>query len=372
MIRFPVVAAAAGLAVVAALGAGLAANQDARPDPAASTRPHVLFDELPAYGDFAARVAAISARRFLVVYQSSDPNAASTGLIDTMSVLRSIRAEGDPNNLPAWAMLDFEDPFHELLQKGPGSPECIRTVGEMVRTIEAVRKAFPATKWCYYGAPFLPYWLDGGKDWHTAPDATKRRELDRAIAIYSPIVAASDWISPTIYGKYEPALFPEAERASVRAQGRAWRTAQVGLSRLMSPDKPVIPSVCPWWTPGGKADFCRLMDPTEFMEDLVKPALDEGAAGVALWGALGYQINRMTAPDQSRFVDEKDFGVREWRAAVTKDYFNGRQPASWSDPSIAPLLRSAMSGSMVTAMERIRALPSPAASRSAAPSSGKP
>lgn len=321
-----------------------------------SRRPIVLFDEIPAYGEVASRVAAIEARRFLVVYQSADPKAATTGLIDTAAVIRSIRKEGDANNLPAWGMLDFEDPFHELLQKGPESPECSRTVTEMVRTIEAVRKAFPRTKWCYYGAPFLPYWLEGGKDWLSAPDPVKRRELDRAIAIYSPITAASDWVSPTIYGKYEPRLYPEGERSAIRAQGRAWRTAQVGVARVIAGDKPVIPLVCPWWTPGGKAEYCRLMDPVEFIEDQVAPAIAEGASGAGVWGALSYQINRMTAADPSRFVEEKDFGLREWRAAVVKDYLGGREPTDWAAPAMAPFLRSSMSRSMVKAMEDIYAL----------------
>jgi len=348
--------AVASLACVATISSLIVTPGQSAPPIVQSPRPIVLFDEIPAYGDLASRVAAIEARRFLVVYQSADPKAASTGLIDTAAVIKSIRNENDPNNLPAWGMLDFEDPFHDLLQKGPETPECRRTVAEMVRTIEAVRKAFPGTKWCFYGAPWLPYWLEGGKDWISASDSIKRRELDRAMAIYAPISAASDWVSPTIYGKYEPRLYPEAERSTVRAQGRAWRTAQVGLARVMARGTPVIPLVCPWWTPGGKAEYCRLMDPIEFIEDQVAPAIAEGASGAGVWAALGYQINRMTAADASRFVDEKDFGLREWRAAVVKDYLGGREPANWSAPGMAAFLRARMSSSMVKAMEDISAL----------------
>ncbi len=347
---------AAILGCIVAIGSMTVPSQQPTTPRGSASRPIVLFDEIPAYGDVASRVAAIEARRFLVVYQSADPKAASTGLIDTAAVIRAIRKEGDPNNLPAWGMLDFEDPFHDLLQKGPATPECNRTVAEMVRTIEAVRKAFPRTKWCFYGAPWLPYWLEGGKDWTTAPDSVKRRELDRAIAIYAPIIAASDWVSPTIYGKYDPKLYPEAERATIRSQGRAWRSAQVGVARVMARAQPVIPLVCPWWTPGGKAEYCRLMDPIEFIEDQVAPAIAEGASGAGVWAALGYQINRMTAADASRFVDEKDFGLREWRAAVVKDYLGGREPADWSAPGMAAFLRASMSSSMVKAMEDISAL----------------
>ena len=347
---------AAILGCIVAIGSMTVPSQQPTTPRGSASRPIVLFDEIPAYGDVASRVAAIEARRFLVVYQSADPKAASTGLIDTAAVIRAIRKEGDPNNLPAWGMLDFEDPFHDLLQKGPLTPECNRTVAEMVRTIEAVRKAFPRTKWCFYGAPWLPYWLEGGKDWTTASDPVKRRELDRAVAIYSPIIAVSDWVSPTIYGKYDPRLYPEAERATIRTQGRAWRSAQVGIARVMSRSQPVIPLVCPWWTPGGKAEYCRLMDPIEFIEDQVAPAIAEGASGAGVWAALGYQINRMTATDASAFVDEKDFGLREWRAAVVKDYLGGREPADWSAPGMAAFLRASMSSSMIKAMEDIHAL----------------
>jgi hypothetical protein len=314
----------------------------------------VLFDDLPGYRDFADRVTATEARRFLVIGQASDPNAAKSGLIDTDAVIRAICRESANGNLPSWGMLDFEDPFHELLQQGPSNPKCVKTVSELVRTIEAVRRAFPGTKWTYYGMPWLPYWLDGGKDWTTASKSDANRHLERCIAIYRPIADACDWISPTIYGKYDPSLFPEPDRERIRQQGRAWRTAQVGVALMLSKGRPVIPIACPWWTPGGKADFCRLMNPKEFMEDQAGPALEVGAQGIAVWGALTYQIERMTAADQSPYVDERGFGVREWRAAVVKDYLGGREPRDWSDPAIGTSLRRSMSESMVGSMENVK------------------
>jgi hypothetical protein len=80
-----------------------------------------------------------------------------------------------------------------------------------------------------------------------------------------------------------------------------------------------------------------------------------GASGVALWGSLGYTIRRITDADQSRYSKEKDFGTTEWRAAVTSDYFGGVEPTDWSEPDVRTRVTSALSGTMVRALDDIRA-----------------
>lgn len=331
---------------------GVAPSQDAAPQ--ATTRPPLtlMFDALPDM-DALTRVATLGASRYAIIYQSVDPNAGKTGVIDADALIRGI-ANQTNGQLPDYAMLDFEDPFMDALQKGPDSEACQRTVKTMVNAIRAVKQAFPSTKWTFYGTPWLPYWLDNGTDWVGAAASVKREALERAIAIYGPIVAEEDWVSPTIYPKYDPVLLPTMSASVVVEQGRAWRAAEVGLAKLLGRGKPVIPNVCTWWTPGGRADFCTVVKSRQFMEDQILPAVSAGATGFALWGAVPYTIDRVTDPDQAKFSKEKNFGTPEWRAAIVKDYFGGSQPADWTDPAIRQRLTREMSRTMTDAITNIR------------------
>lgn len=342
------------------LGAALfillsAANQAA---PVAASTPArkplvLLYDEMP---DSRRLEQVLESRSFpyRIIYQSADPDAGKTGRINIVALLAAIRKDAE-QGLPDWGMLDFEDPFHKQLQEGPDSDACRRTVQNMVEAMQAVRAAFPGTKWTYYGMPWLPYWLDKGEDWATGSTESRRKTLEFATRIYQPIIEAMDWVSPTIYPKYEPSMMPGMLPQLVREQGRAWRAAQVGLARLLGKDRPVIPNVCPWWTPGGKARFCTVVASNEFIEDQVEPAVRMGASGLALWGSLGYTIRRITDRDQSKYSKEKDFGTAEWREAVTSDYLGGATPADWSTADVRARVASALSGTMVRAIEDIRA-----------------
>lgn len=332
----------------------VAASQATPPGAAAPVRKPLilLYDEMPDTTQL-ERVLALRAFPYRIVYQSADPDAGKTGRINIVALLNAIRKDAE-QGLPDWGMLDFEDPFHKQLQEGADSDACRRTVRNMVEAIQAVRATFPGTKWTYYGMPWLPYWLDKGEDWAAGSAESKRKSLEAATRIYQPIIEAMDWVSPTIYPKYEPSSMPGMLPQVVREQGRAWRAAQVGLARLLGKERPVIPNVCPWWTPGGKARFCTVVAPNEFIEDQVEPAVRMGASGVALWGSLGYTIRRITDADQSKYSKEKDFGTSEWRAAVTSDYFAGVTPTDWSASDVRARVTSALSGTMVRALEDIR------------------
>lgn len=333
----------------------VAASQDhpSASKPANSQPLVLLFDELP---DASGLEGAIELQSvpYLIVYQSADPDAARTGRINISRLLESIQKDS-AEGLPLWGMLDFEDPFHDALEKGPDSEECQRTVQNMVAALQAVRATYPGTKWTFYGMPSLPYWLDGGADWANGSEEVKRKSLKRAADIYRPLVESMDWVSPTIYPKYDPVMLPSMPEQLVREQGRAWRAAQVGLARLLAKDRPVIPNVCPWWTPGGRARFCTVVKPAEFIEDQVMPAVKMGASGFALWGALGYNIRRITDLDQTKYSPEKNFGTTEWRAAVTKDYLGGVAPADWSASQVRARVTEGLCGTLVRALSDIRA-----------------
>lgn len=337
----------------------LGATQDQGPSvtaPSPSTGPKaltLLYDEL---ADPAALEAVVQLRseRFLIIYQSVDPNAAKSGLIDVEALIGAIRSK-EKDGLPNWGMLDFESPFYDVLAKGPDDPDFARTVRTMIEAIRAVKAAFPATKWCFYGLPQMPYWI-GPKpqDWLSAPADVKRAQVQKAIKTFGAIAAEMDWMSPSIYGVYAPESVKSQEPSLTREQGRTWRRAVVGLSKMMARGKPVLPIICPWWCPGGSAPYCRVIPRREFLEDIVAPAIDFGASGFALWSAMNYQIARVTAADPSRFGDETNFGTREWRAAMTLDYLGGKTPERWDDPSIRAALVSGMSSTVMNTMRDIR------------------
>ncbi len=338
--------------------AGLHASpemQDAVATPPAKAPPfQLLFDDI-ADPEVILSAARLGGERVLIVYQAVDPGAQARGVIDPAVLIDGIRREAK-GGLPAWGMLDFEVPFYEILAEGPDAPRFAETIATMVRAIRAVKAAFPDTRWCYYGMPQLPYWIGPkhDQDWVTGPEAMKRAQLERAAAICAPIVTEMDWVSPSIYAIYEPSMVKHSPESATRAQGRAWRFASTGLARLLASGKPVIPMVCPWWTPGGTAPYCRVIPRREFIEDIAAPAIEAGASGLALWTCMTYQINRVTAADPSKFGDETNFGTKEWRQAVVLDYLDGKTPADWTDPSVRARITQGMCDATIKLLQDIR------------------
>ncbi len=290
-----------------------------------------------------------------------DPSSYQTGVIDLDDVLNRIqyRTRG---NLPKWMMLDFEDPFFKNLAAPRDSPEYKRTVYSMVTAIRAMKQRWPESKWTYYGLPNLPYWLDG-KTWGNASREAMKTALDEAAAAAAPIIAECDWVSVSIYSPYDPAMvIPgdshslEGTPESVRADGRQWRKARVGLAKLLANGKPVIPNVCPYWTPGGIAPTAREIPARQFIEDQVAPALAEGANGLAVWTGIGYQIQMVTAvAEKQESVGEQGFGVTEWRKALASDYLGGATNIDWADPAIRARLEAGTSQFLCRSLNNIRA-----------------
>ena len=324
-----------------------------RATPAAPARVPLtlLYDILPSR-NAVDRVTAIGARTFYLVYQGCDPQCATTGIINPEAVVNAIEAE-TKGRAPLFGMLDFEDPFSDNLQKGPDSPEGARAIETMIRTIRAVKARFPDTKWTYYGVPWLPYWLDKN-GWFTATADAKRAALERATATYAALVRELDWVSPTVYPKYDPVVFPEDQRNTIVHEGRAWRTAQVGLAALMANGKPVIPTLSPYWTPGGRARFCRVISRSEFLDDQVAPCVEAGATGIALWTAIDHFIGISTDCTGRPFTNEKNFGPAEWRAAFVADYLDNQVPADWCDPELKQLLLRRASDTIASALQNTR------------------
>lgn len=337
-------------------GSALATQADsaagrADAQPAVTPDPIILFDVVPS-ANARERARIMGAQKFYVCYQSADPNAGKTGQIDSGKVVEAIRREtqGVP---PDWGMLDFEDPFIENLKKGPPSPEWKRTVMTMVALVQAVKTEFPQTKWTYYGVPNLDLWMDGSS-WDRLSDEDKRKRLVEAVASFDPITSQLDWVSPTVYGKYDPAMqTPVNVESTLRAE-RAWRVAQVGAARLCAGSKPVLPTIDPFWTPGGKAPYARLIPRRFFIEQQVVLTLEAGASGVALWTAMEYFLDVAIQGKTPSGVVEPNFGPDEWRSALTKDFLEGQAPRAWSDPQVRQALSTATSDAIVRSMMDIR------------------
>jgi hypothetical protein len=346
MLRISTFALCFGTLLGTLLGADTARMADKKPRRLAT----ILFDDLPDPASL-DEAKALGASAYIVIYQASDPNAIKTGEIDVPRVLEYIRGLASKAPLPAWGMLDFEDPFHEHVQKPGASEEHRRAVNSMIHLVQSVRRDFPGTKWTYYGVPFLPYWPKS-ESWVTANATVKRDAINAAIASYSELVSELDWISPTIYAKYDPREFPGQPPEQVRAAGRAWRAAEVGLAKLMANGKPVIPTVCPWWSIGGKAPVNRFIDRRQVLVDQVIPAIEMGADGVAFWNALGYVVD-MTTASQDRENRYPKSELVSWRAAIQADYFVDNPVSDWSAPGVRSAVAAKLSATMVRGMQDV-------------------
>ena len=313
----------------------------------------LLYDTIPG-SNAIERAKVIGAKPFYVLYESCDPQAAKSGMIDIDNCLKAIESE-TAGNPPEWGMLDFENPFHSDLQKGPASPECQRAIQTMVALIRAVKLKYPNTKWTYYGVPYLPYWIMENKQtWSSATAEVKRDELNRSIGIYAPLVQELNWISPSVYAYYEMRLFPKEQWDFMLKGDSAWRQAQVGLAALLGKSKPVIPTACPYWGPSGLADYCRVIPTAEFLSGQIAPSVTAGAAGIAIWTGIGYYIKVSTAGPDQVFPNEKNYGQIEWRAAFTKDYLGNQTPTDWTRPEIKRQLESATSDTIAGSLRSIR------------------
>lgn len=295
-----------------------------------STRPPLilLYDSLPDPNAI-ARVRSIKASPYLIIYQGCDPQSFKSGMIDSAAVINEINKQtgGTP---PEWGMLDFEEPFNSDLQKGIESPECKRALQTMIAALQAVKIRFPNTKWTYYGVPFTPYW-DDGKNWINSTSEAKRKMLDRIAEIYSSLVKEENWVSVSIYSVYEPELYKPDERNGIREQGRAWRMVQVGLAKLLSDGKPVIPTICPYWQPNGLANDWTIVSNDQFIQDVVQPAVKAGASGIAIWTGADSLIAQLT---QDSIPITAATSRQKFRDAFALNYFSNQMPPLWGEPNV--------------------------------------
>jgi hypothetical protein len=290
---------------------------------------------------------------------NQDPESYKTGIIDTAQILRQIesRTDGSP---PSWIMLDFEEPFFKDLSALDGSTERTRAVSSMLSTLREVKQRWPEVKFGFYGLPKLPFWV-GGKGWAELDSDEKRTALEKAQRDAAPLLAEVDWVSPSVYAYYDPAMVRPGSPSSIRGTPQlaeqndlAWRSAQVGLAVLMAKGKPVLPTVCPFWAPGGIAPWCHWIDRRAFIERQIQPVIKMRARGVMVWTGMSYRIRKVTDSTLAEGASERNFGVPEWRAAFEKDFLGDSIPIEWNAPELRKRLERDTTRAIVQTLLDIR------------------
>jgi hypothetical protein len=315
-----------------------------------SARRVILFDTLADPGRVGEDAIGLGARPLLVVYEryeGADPAAERTGNIDVESLVRHIarKTGGVP---PEWGLLDFEDPFMEWMELGPGDPKWAIATGQMRDAIRAVKRAFPGTKWSFYQVPYVRYWI-AGKSWADASLEQRQTAASRFLDQSAPIIAECDWICPSIYSFYDPATRHPSDAERVRKASRAWSLEQVRIACGVANGRPVVPIISPIWQPNGDAPIGAPVPIQLLKEDVIEPAIRGGAAGFVIWTAFDYFIGCAVSGKEP---DPRGFD----RAAVAKYYFNGRSPEDWSDPIVVSTVRMKAGDVVLSAIKAIRDL----------------
>jgi hypothetical protein len=300
----------------------------------------LLFDTLADPAKFGEQALGAGARPLLVVYEvypGADPHAREQGSIDIPSLLRHIErvSGGSP---PEWGLLDFEDPFMEWAESGPGGERWTKAIGQMVDAIKAVKRAFPKTKWGFYQVPYVRYWIEG-KSWADASREVQDRAALKYLSQWQPVIDQSDWLCPSLYCLYDPAASSSADGAKVRDAGRAWSRAQVEISFRAAGTRPVIPIISPIWQVNGNASVGAPVPIDQLRGDVIEPALRAGAGGFVIWTSFDHYINCAVS---GKPASPPQFD----RSSFVKHYLDGVEPRDWSDPTVSATLR-ARSGRVV-------------------------
>lgn len=307
-----------------------------KPDVAPQKSLVLIYDQIPTRSG-QRQMLEVGATQYLIVYQGTDPQAKG-GRINSDLVIQDIERRA-VKSLPRFGILDFEDPYAEILQKGASDPRWQDTISNMVAVIRLVRTRFPNTLWTYYGVPFVPFWING-TDWESATPENRKAELEKLYQANAMLVSELDWVNCSIYPVYDPTLFNPAKPELVRAQGRAWRRTSVSLSRILANGKPVIPMVSPYWQPNGVARAGFPVPKDQFIEDQVAVAVDGGAVGIAVWTGIDTFIDLAIRGEPQDSTPSSEFSAKGWREVFTTEFLSGVEPSVWSDPSVRAVVEA--------------------------------
>lgn len=294
--------------------------------------------------------------KYLAVYQNDvDPATATTGVIDPAKVVAEVarlRALGWNSE---WGMLDFEDPFDAVFLAGPSHPLYDTCMESLIATIRAVRQAYPDMKWTYYAFPRVWNFVFG-LDWGQVTDPEQRAagfefHTDR----YGALLDEMDWFMPSLYDHWERARGQPSNTVSppIVAEREHRRAAVEAIQHYFvsrnKPVPPIVPVVSPWFQPGGNATVIGAIPLDEFMEEQVEPAMEAGASGIAIWGAMAYYLTLATSPTLPPGYAGLTAACRHLFA---QQYLGGVNPntVNWFDPAIYNLIGNSMNGHLADSM----------------------
>lgn len=297
----------------------------------------ILYDWAPSSDPMiSGMLEKARAQPYILVYQNVDLPSIQSGVIDSSKIIADVRQRFG-NNPTGWGMLDFEDPFDAVLQAGPSHPKYATCVKSMLQALRDTKRAFPNVKWTYYGIPGLAYW-PGGTLWSKANPEKRQAEIERQIEGYGPVLAELDWYSPCLYDVYRLDTMNEDAKAEHLVNEREYRIARVNvirefLRRKGLPARPILPSVSPFFAPGGNTIENGVIPRDEVIRDQILPAIAAKCDGIAIWTCGNWYVQQATRPTEPSNSTQKR--VREcYRAG----FLAGTEPTSWNNDTLRAML----------------------------------
>ncbi len=237
----------------------------------------------------------------LFIDQNIDPGAAS----GTINVDRLVEeaARQDRESPFEWGMIDYEAPYDAMIgDRHSTESNRSRASAQLIAALDALRTAFPATKWTVYGIPGLAQYPDG-KLWVTASQDAREEEINRQIRSYGEVMAHCDWFSPCLYDTQRNATQRPQDVAINADNEDAYRRARITVCKRFNffsgTRKPIVPCVCPVFCNGGNVagGELRLVPSDEFMSDQIRSC--SGADGACVWLAPNWIVRAACSPDGS-------------------------------------------------------------------------
>lgn len=298
-----------------------------------------------------------------ILGQGSDPQSSETGWINIQEMILKLQRR-NPDGIHGWLELDFETPFVPILREGASNPRFheIRTL--MTSFVVQVKNAFPEAKVTVYNVPALSWsnpQPDGSNVMWPAITSEQRAAALARLEDLRPLLDEMDWFLPRFYDIRPTDELTEEERSRVLPAEIDYRIAHVEWLRTYvdgshRPGRKIIPAVRTRWVRGATSfeQFNGMSMPrTEFLDEQVKPALENGADGVFIWsGGENYALHiAFTSPQNwSDEVLERTYDlfrrlgvlgkhdVPNWQSTEQKRAFQAAL-AAWESPYIGSTAR---------------------------------
>lgn len=319
--------------------------------PTASAGEFVLLsDDVPPNSS-----GAVAGRPYMIIYQGVDPQSYSSARMDTARIVSAVAQEFAAGRGSPWGVLDFEEPFNEIMDHGPSDPRFAGALASLIETLRAVKASYPAVRWTYYNFPRIPYW-NSNRDWAALGTSERLSIQDEISTKYAPLMDELDWFMPSIYDRYERSRFDASMLPLITVSESSFRTASIEFLRrhMSQPGKvrrPIIPMASPWFIEGGRATQYRAIPAEELLGDQLLPAINAGADGIALWCATDWLLTLATrdGADFPAYARAEQVRVRQQFA---EDFVAaGASPSfDWTAPENAAMVRAQLSAIVTNAI----------------------